>query len=756
MALLIRDDESPTLPPAHATSGRPRYFDAGLAVLGLSASYLVLMDIGGAPLAAYKLLICLVLPGWVVLSRLPAVDRASRLVWTVAASAMIHTTLALAMAWTGFWYPRQVAAAVVLAAVGFIILKPGPYLPETFLRGALRGSPGLLTSTRRGQRNARPLFKAALPWVTLAAAAALWVFGLSTTGNGRLGDFGLLRELPPAWYIAVGLIVATCVFGVVARKTFSTLLMSVSVSSLVVVLYSSAGLLATVPRFPWTYKHIAVTNFITATGHVDPSVDIYNRWPGFFALSAYLGEVMGYRDALDYAAWAETGFALVDAVLVLAIVRTISDRPRIYWTATLVFTLSNWVNQNYYAPQSYSYSLYLAMCLIALTFLRGVPHKWIIRFEKLIRNSRPVQRLKQRRPVTMPGIWERPVSPGQTMACLAILVIQAVIVVSHQLTPYLAVLGLFPLFISGYFRPRWMGPALLVIPLIYFIPNLAYVSGKYGLFSGFNIFANTGYRAPQIDSLTIGIWVLTGQTLAHLAVVLTLLTGVLAVAGFIRRLLHGHVRTTLVVAWLSFAPALGLLAQSYGGEARFRVFLFALPWLSIGVAWLFWSGPVRTRRTVIGASATLTAMAMLFTVVHFQPEADYRVSKDDVVASQWLDLNTKPGDLVFDTKYFFPLLVGPNYPHYLKRGSVSSLVDYFRKADGYISVKGLRSYADHLRGAVNNYVIISEEQKREAVEKKRFEAEYLPELEELLENGVGVENVFSNDTVKIYRFKSTG
>lgn len=755
MALLVRDDVSPVPPYAQGAPKRRRYFDAGLAVLGSAAAFLILMDIGGETLAPFKLMVSLALPGWVLLSRVPSADRASRLVWTLAASAALYTALALAMAWTGFWYPRQVAAVVILAAVGFIVLKPGTYLPSTFVRGAARGATGVtVTGLRRPQRRFR--IKASLPWLVLAVAAVLWAIGLATAGRGPLGEYGLLSELPLAWYIAVGLIVGTCVCGVVARKTCSTLLMSVSVSSLVVVLYSTAGLLAQVPRFPWTFKHVAVTNFISATGHVDPSIDIYNRWPGFFALSAYLGEVMGYRNALDYAAWAETGFALVDAVLVLAIVRTISGRARVYWTATLVFTLANWVNQNYYAPQSFSYSLYLAMCLIALTFLRGVPFKWMAGFEKRIRNSRMVQRVKQRHPMAIPSIWERPGSPGQLMACVAILIIQAVIVVSHQLTPYLAFLGLFPLFMSGYFRPRWMGPAMLAIPLIYLIPNLAFVKGKYGLFSGFDIFANTGYRAPRLDTLADGTWVLTGQTLAHLAVVLTLLTGVLAVAGFIRRLLHGHIRTTLVVAWLAFAPSLGLIANSYGGEARFRIFLFALPWLSIGVAWLFWSGPVRTRGTVIGASASLVAMAMLFTVVHFQPEADYRVSKDAVVASQWLDVNTKAGDLVFDTKYFFPHLIGPNYPHYLKWGSVSSLVAYFRKADGDISVEGLRAYAQRLRGAENNYVVITEEQKRDAVEKKRLEAEYLPELEGLLENGAGVENVFSNDTVRIYKFKSAG
>ncbi|MGM9471856.1 hypothetical protein ACS5PJ_07610 [Pseudarthrobacter sp. YS3] len=593
-----------------------------------------------------------------------------------------------------------------------------------------------------------------LPWLILGVSAALWGIGLAMTPQVELDDFGLLTVLPPVWFVGVALVVGLCIWGTVAHRMFSPRLISASLTGLVLMLYATPALLASVPRFPWTYKHIAVTNFISGTGQVDPSIDIYNRWPGFFSLSAFLGDVMGYRNALDYAAWAETGFALVDAVLVLAIARSITGRARIYWTATLVFTLSNWVNQNYYSPQSFSYTMYLAMCLIALTFLRNDPIRALAGFEGRLERFSIIQRFKKRQPTPVAEKWGQPVMAAQAGAIVAILLLQTVIVVSHQLTPYMAILGLFPLFFAGYFRARWLGLGLVAIALAYLVPNLAYIKGKYGLFTGFDIFANTGYKPPEPGAVVLGTWVLTGQTLAHLAAVLTLLTGLLALAGFVRRIIKGDVRTTLVVAWLAFAPILSLLAQSYGGEGRFRVFLFSLPWLSIGVAWFFWSGPVRSSKAVAGATAALAAMALLFTVVHFQPEADNRISKDVVAASQWLDMNTKAGDLVFDTKYFFPHLIGPNYPHFLQWGAVSSLVEYFKKADGDISVEGLRDYADRLRGAENNYVIISEDQKRDAVERQRFEADYLPRLEGLLENGVAAENVYSNDTVSIFRIKS--
>jgi hypothetical protein len=721
------------------------YVEVLLAIFGVAGAILILFDVGGEPLAAFKLVVCLALPGCVVLLRLPAADPAARTVWTVAASSSLFAVLAVVMAWTGFWYPRPVVAAVVLASSACLVVVPGRGYPVSRRRSV---------GAREGLRRFR--LKAMIPWLVLAAAAAMWVFGLATTNSEKLSDFGLLPELPPVWYGAVGMVVAVCVWGAVGRKTPSNRLMSASVTSLVVMLYATAGLLADAPRFPWTYKHIAVTNLITATGHVDPSIDIYNRWPGFFSLSALLGEVMGHRNAIDYAGWAETGFALVDAVLVLAIVRTISSRARVYWTATLVFTLSNWVNQNYYAPQSFSYSLYLAMCLVALTFLRSAPAGWMIAIEGRIRKSRMVERLRKRRPVALVERWEQRPTFTQVLAVAAILALQAVIVVSHQLTPYIAVLGLFPLFFAGYFRPRWLGPVLLAIALLYLIPNVEYIRSKYGLFSGFNLFANTGYKPPETESVVLGQWVLTGQTLSRLAVVLTLMTGLLAVAGFVRRLLGGQVRTTLVIAWLAFAPVLGLFAQSYGGEARFRVYLFALPWLSIGVAWLFWSGPARSRKAVIGAGSALVAMAMLFTVVHFQPEAEYRVSKDAVVASQWLDVNVKTGDLVFDSKSFFPLLIGPNYPHYLKWGSVASITDYLESSQGNITLDGLRKYADHLRGAKDNYVVMSDEQNRQAIEESGIDAYLLPKLEKVLAKGAGVENVFSNGTVRIYKFTGEG
>ncbi len=93
------------------------------------------------------------------------------------------------------------------------------------------------------------------------------------------------------------------------RPTVRVRLIAAAVSTIVVIQYASAPLIEALPRYPWVYKHIDVTDFITSIGGVDRSIDLYNRWPGFFASSAVLGNAIGLNDALDYAKWADLGFA---------------------------------------------------------------------------------------------------------------------------------------------------------------------------------------------------------------------------------------------------------------------------------------------------------------------------------------------------------------------------------------------------------------------------------------------------------------
>ena len=588
-----------------------------------------------------------------------------------------------------------------------------------------------------------------VPWAVLGVSMVLWVVAVATTGDELVGTRGLLSTFPLIWYFAVAAVVALCIWAVAARKMASNAFLAASITGLVAMLYASAPMVVSIPRLPWSYKHIAVTNYIGATGQVDPAIDIYNRWPGFFSVSAFMGEVVGYRNAVDYAALAEFGFALLDVMIILAIARTITSNPRIYWTATLVFALTNWVNQNYYSPQAFSFTLYLTMCLIALTFLRSTPIRIATMLEGRLKGLQG--RFNRGHPTAVEPAAVHSSRAMVVPAVVSILLLQTVTVASHQLTPYMAILALFPLFVLGYFRPRWLGPALALMAVAYLLPNLDYVASKYGLFSGFDLFKNASYTLPEVSHMDDA-----SRWFARTPDALSLFVGLLGLAGFIRNLLRGNVRNTLIVGWLAVGPMFWLVAQSYGGEAKFRVFLFALPWLAIGVAWLFWSGPIRTRKAVLGATASLTIMAVLFTIVYFQSEAKFRVPKEDVSAAQWLDARVGEKDVIFETNAFFPLLIGPNYPSYLEWGRVSSLTKFLQTSSGNVTAGDVERYANNNWKPERIFVVFSDSQLAQAVKDKLFDADMLPALEREIAVGDKADHVYDNGAVRIYQIKKTG
>lgn len=723
----------------------PRSLELAFAACGLLAAAFVISNPGGPLSAIFIAAVWLVLPGWAGSRPLGVANPAVRVLISVLASVTVTALLSLIMIWTTLWYPQVVAVVILLAASAFLAFAPDPNRSRAIVRAPARALANLGLATW-------------LPLAIGAIAVLLWVYGLSTTDVSDLGEWGLLPAFPPAWYLGVAIMLGVCLWGIAARRVFPAGHMASALAILIAMLYASANIIEKVPRLPWTYKHIAVTSLIDTFGRVDPGSDLYNRWPDFFATSAFVGRIAGYRDPIAYATWAELVFPLVDAAVVFGIARALTKNTRMSWTTALVFSVCNWVNQNYYSPQAFAFTLYLAMCLAIVTLLRGVPSPWFLTIENRI--ARLVGRLTKRRQVSAPAEppsaaqWslgeERHRRRLRVGTIVAILALQAIIAASHQLTPYLAVLGLLPLSIIGYIRPRWLGPGLLAIAILYLLPNFDYIQSTYGLFSGFDLFANATYTPAGAAPVTAA-----GQFGSRTATILSALTVVLAVAGWLRNLLRGNLRTTIIVVWLTAAPALALLGQTYGGEGRLRVFLFASPWLAIGVAWLFWSGPVLHRRRLIaGFSAALTAMTVLFTITYFQPEADHLVSQPDVRAAQWLDARTVRGDLAIESVANFPVFIGPNYRLFYFAPEASSLTTYLADRSSRITGIDVEDYVKELATPPpHTYLIFSDSQTKFAQTHKMLKVGVLAEAEAVIRDDAQFRLVYNNSAVRIYELR---
>ena len=722
-----------------------RLVDFVIAAAGFLAALLVAFDVPGDLRAFFTFAVWVTVPGWALLRFVTGLRPSARVALTLSVSVVIATIVALTMVWTTLWFPRAVGVAILVVASASLLVWRAPGSAPSDGKGSARGRPV-----------ARIVTIASL--VVLAGAVVAWIFGLAQTGTGDLGEWGLLPEFSIWWYVGVGITLLLCLVGI-ARAPASKIAVALPLTALIVQLFATADLLAPAPRLPWVYKHIAVTNYITSAGSVDPWIDIYNRFPGFFSSSALLGEVMGQRDAVSYAGYAGVASALLDAVLVYAIARTVSRHAAVAWTAALGFTVANWVGQNYYSPQTFGFALYLALVLVALTFLRGEPFRWVRRIETMI--ALPRYRSAGDRHTdhlafegasnALPEIAGRSKSyPRATRwaAIGAVLALQAVIVVSHQLTPYIAILTILPLSVIGYLRPRWLGLGMTALALLYLVPNLDYVQDQFGLFSGFDVFGNATYTPEAAVQTTEAE--MAQSTLVKLLSVLVIGLGGL---GFLRKAMQGGGREALIVLWLSAAPALTLLGQSYGGEGRFRIYLFALAFFAIGLGWLFWSGIKARWVAIVASSIAMLAIASLFVGAYFQPEAKLRVTAYDLEASQWLDAQLEEGDTVMLAPA--PLLVGENYPLLLEYPEQTYNLQYFiGYAETDVAVEDVEYIIDTQQLPGATYLMFSDSMQKFGTVQVGIEPKVLEVLEPRLARSPDFEEVYNSGDVRIYRYEN--
>jgi hypothetical protein len=144
------------------------------------------------------------------------------------------------------------------------------------------------------------------------------------------------------------------------------------------------------------------------------------------------------------------------------------------------------------------------------------------------------------------------------------------------------------------------------------------------------------------------------QLVADMGRLVVVALAVLAVIGFLRRVASGH--WDLEVAFLCAAPASIFFGGSYGGEAVFRVFLFALPFGAFLAAGAFYATPASRARWwksfgIIVVSCVLVAG---FGFGYFGQERWFRFTPSEVRAAELVFGNAPPNSLLIEGTQTFP------------------------------------------------------------------------------------------------------
>jgi hypothetical protein len=664
-----------------AADHRPEFALTGVAAAVLGAAGLAVPN---DYVSLVLLLVFLVLgPGAAVLSVARAGTRLVSWALSVIGSMTIAVGAGVLTLWTHVWQPD---ATLALLAGGTALVSLGQLVRLT--RAGVPVNLGRVGPPRETVDNGRLL--AVLPLVTTAVAVALWIVALVRLDPDAVNMYGFSASLGVPFIAGVVLLMigfAVELFGRARPLVLGAVLLVVPV-----IMQATVPLLDGTIEYAWTYKHIGVIDLLRDHGHLISSSDIYQQWPGFFAVLALLSQASGV-DALSFAAWSSLFFALANSLMTAALLRQFTKDRRVIALAVLLTQAAMWVDIGYFSPQAYVYTLMLGFWIIVTRWLVGAPELG----EATGRIARLRGWLVRGMPAGLPTT--RRTRVGAALAAAAVF---AAITVAHQLTPFMMLVPVLAFAVLGVLRPRLLAVGLIGIVLAVVAPRLGSVTSQYNILS-LDFLSNASGNASTWGTTEQEFSAAVARTLAICLWLAAL------VALFLSRRKLGRV---LVPAALGFLPMSTLVAGNYGGEAIYRVFAFSLPFVSLLIG-VLWVGRKRRRGgPAMLASGVLLAAIMLAGLQGLQGQLSvHQVRATDIEAAQYFYANAQPNSALVLVAPNFPTKLSGNYGSF-NRGHVS--VDISLVGDplftGTLSAARIDDIQTYIRAMSypTNYLVVSE------------------------------------------------
>ena len=412
----------------------------------------------------------------------------------------------------------------------------------------------------------------------------VWYLSLRGINVRQMNDLGLISVFPPSLIGALGIITAGFCFVVRnPKRRYPVLVLYFSL--LIFMLYGVNTLIEEMPRFEVVYRHAGYTEYIMRTGTVDPTLDAYFSWPGFFSLNAFITKIAGYPDILGYATWAPVFYNVFYFGPLYMLFTSFTKDKRIVYLAIWLFYLTNWVGQDYFSPQGLNFFLYLVVIAMLVKWFKTSPETVL---KPLGPRLRKIPFLAQVYPwLTAPDTLMTPIQPFQCYALIVIIiVIFAFIAFSHQLTQFFVIVSVSALVLSRRCRLWWFPLLMIVMTMAWMVlMTRTYLSGHLSdAFGGFHLFSSFSQNVTSRIAGNPQHTFITRMRLYMSAFV----WGFAFLSGFIRWR-RGYQDATIVL--LALTPFPFFIIQPYGGEMLLRSYLFSLPSMVFLMAAFFYTVP---------------------------------------------------------------------------------------------------------------------------------------------------------------------
>ncbi|MDZ4268340.1 MAG: hypothetical protein U1D00_22055 [Mycobacterium sp.] len=489
-----------------------------LAAAGAVVGAIALMDVPAGVRAISLALFIAVGPGAAVLTWVRIPRRA--LLGTVPVLGIaIVTLITITAMWSYRWNSPDMLWVQVVAVAGssaFWYYRTGSSVLDGPRQWRWRT---VVASPTAPPKN---LFRKHLSLLLSGLAVVVWVAAVPGLPGVDASYYGLLFS-GTGPLLVVGIVLCTWALLVAVRDRL-LLPGAVAIAAAIIVARVTTFVATEVPLYDWTYKHLAVVDYVMVHGRIAPDgTDIYTQWSAFFVFWAWFCELTGVAPMTVAHVFAPVMHVLI-ALIVYTAARVLGRSRRSAVAAAFIAEITNWVGQDYFSPQAWSLVLAFGMLVLLLA------------------------------------------SPRSAACGVLSIVVFAAMVPTHQLTPFWAMAAAILLCLFKRARPRWAPVAMALIAGAYLLLNLEAVL-PYGLLSGGSPISNA---ASNILTSGLPAKDFTSAVVRTLSIVVVLTAGACAFWAW------RHKRPVLVLSVLAFSSFGLLLGQSYGGEAIFRVYLYSL------------------------------------------------------------------------------------------------------------------------------------------------------------------------------------
>jgi hypothetical protein len=473
----------------------------------------------------------------------------------------------------------------------------------------------------------------------------LWAVSLPRIETAAIGRFGLLSAFPVTMYLAFVTIAIATVRAIQHRERATVL--AAHVALFLVMMHGTPALLYDTLRYSWAWKHLGVVDYLARHHEVDPSlrnVEIYQSWPGFFTFATTWLSGSGLRSWTGAAQWSPLFWQALNALAVYALMESFERDRRVVWYGVWFFVLGNWIGQDYFAPQAMAYFLYLVVVVVVV--------RWLVRRPPMPRAlTRLVRASSSARRASVHADSKRRHAEARAAVLVIVLCVGAV-ASSHPLTPFALVAALVLLAAARVLTVRELPLVAAGITVLWLMTGArSFVGDNLGDFV-----SDVGNLGGSVDqSLSKATNATDAQqlvsTVGRIGIVVLILT---AVVAFLRHVRSG--RWYAIPALLAVAPVAILFGSSYGGEAGFRVYLFALPFLAFFAATV--CVPARGERTQwepILAFGLSGLLLLAFAFGYFGKEQWTHFETGEVRAAEIMYDLARPGTLVVQGTSDYPI-----------------------------------------------------------------------------------------------------